>query len=464
MDASPVCLAAFVVYFGVSAWILSSFPRPRAVALVMLIAVLFLPEKVAFDAPAIPPLTKLSFPSVILWVALTFGGTKVPGSRLFRVWLVLSILTQLGTIFTNPDAMPIAPAIALPGLKLWDMVSSLASLLLNAGLPFEVARRTFRSEEDVIQFLEVVVELGIIYAFLMMVEMRLSPQLHTWVYGFHQHDFSQAMRGDGYRPLVFMTHGLATAMFCFSTVVCSVLLSKLGRRAYNISAKPISWFLGTILFMARSMGAAIYGVIALLLFWRAKPRTMARVASVLALIVILMPALRVLDWFPVEKLQKWAGDWNAERGRSLEFRFLNEDILLEKWSHRPWFGWGGYGRSHVFDETGRDITVTDGHWVIVLGEGGVLGFAVQFLLILRPVWIALKTIKGGVSNEAATVLAGLALIVSLSGVDLVPNGLFNHLPLFFGGVIAGFSEGLRAASAANRSVRPTVNQAMARAA
>lgn len=45
-----------------------------------------------------------------------------------------------------------------------------------------------------------------------------QPQLHTLVYGFHQHQFTQSIRL-GWRPTVFLQHGLAVnAWMAASTV------------------------------------------------------------------------------------------------------------------------------------------------------------------------------------------------------------------------------------------------------
>ena len=49
----------------------------------------------------------------------------------------------------------------------------------------------------------------------MLVEVRLSPQINTWIYGFFQHDFIQMMRYGGFRPIVFLPHGLWVAFFAY---------------------------------------------------------------------------------------------------------------------------------------------------------------------------------------------------------------------------------------------------------
>jgi hypothetical protein len=73
-----------------------------------------------------------------------------------------------------------------------------------------------------------------------------------------------------------------------------------------------------------------------------------------------------------------------ERGASLEFRIINEDMLLEKARERMVFGWGGWGRSRIYNEEGEDISVTDGYWIILFGTTGLAGLAGFFLIILLP--------------------------------------------------------------------------------
>jgi acetyl esterase/lipase len=39
------------------------------------------------------------------------------------------------------------------------------------------------------------------------------------------------------------------------------------------------------------------------------------------------------------------------------------------------FGWGEYNRSFLFDERGRPTTITDGHWIVIVGVIGMVGFS-----------------------------------------------------------------------------------------
>ena len=72
------------------------------------------------------------------------------------------------------------------------------------------------------------------------------------------------------------------------------------------------------------------------------------------------------------------------RTRSI-FQFENDDMLIAKAMQKPIFGWGGWGRNRVYDESGRDIAVTDGFWILVFGSNGYVGLMSMTLAMLLPV-------------------------------------------------------------------------------
>ena len=55
---------------------------------------------------------------------------------------------------------------------------------------------------------------------------ELVPFAGYWlgreIYGFNQHMFAQAVRESGYRPVVFMQHGLMVALFLVSGSIIGV--------------------------------------------------------------------------------------------------------------------------------------------------------------------------------------------------------------------------------------------------
>src|SRR5204863_66271 len=78
---------------------------------------------------------------------------------------------------------------------------------------------------------------GLIYSVLILWEVRMSPQLHATVYGAspRQADFAQAIRWGGYRPIVFMPHGLAVALFICNTVMAAFILARNRGKVFGLS-------------------------------------------------------------------------------------------------------------------------------------------------------------------------------------------------------------------------------------
>ncbi|MEQ8891231.1 MAG: hypothetical protein RID93_26505, partial [Sandaracinaceae bacterium] len=286
---------------------------------------------------------------------------------------------------------------------------------------------------------------------------RLSPQLHNWLYGFHQMDFSMTMRFGGYRPMIFMLTGLATAMFILSTALAAAARWRAGM------SKPwATLWLSLILLLCKSTGAIIYGVFVIpLVAWVKKPRMWLPVG--LALMVLFFPLLRGTDIFPTDTLVQWAHNISEERALSLWFRFDQEDQLLERARERMIFGWGTYSRNRVYHpETGEDLSITDGDWMIQFGTRGVVGFVGLYGLLVVAVIVAWRRLKRIPDRRERILLSALALISSLQTVDLLPNGLFHYLPFFFAGALAGLAEGLAQRADRERKRRRRERAAMGR--
>ena len=105
------------------------------------------------------------------------------------------------------------------------------------------------------------------------------------------------------------------------------------------------------------------------------------------------------------------------------------------------FGWGRYGRNRVYEsELGRDVSVTDGEWIITLGIFGLVGFLLQFGLLAIPVFRASTALKYVESAQDRVYLAALALILSINLVDLLPNSTLRPLTWLIAGALLGRAE------------------------
>src|SRR5262249_26869967 len=173
----------------------------------------------------------------------------------------------------------------------------------------------------------------------------------------------------------------------------------------------------------------------------AKPHLLVRVAAVLVIIVVAYPMLRATDLFPTKFMVDAISAMDTDRAASLKARFDQEDQLLERASKRIWFGWGRWGRSRVHDpETGQDVSVTDGHWIITMGTLGLIGFLAEFGLLVWPVFRAALALKFAESTHERIFLAALTIILAINIVDLLPNSSISPWTWLLAGALLGRAE------------------------
>ncbi|GGI33777.1 hypothetical protein GCM10010987_76070 [Bradyrhizobium guangdongense] len=323
----------------------------------------------------------------------------------------------------------------LPGTGLYDGISG-AEAAVIALVPFFLGWRFFGSASDAAHMIKGLVVAGLLYSILMLVEIRLSPQLHFWVYGYYPTDFQQEIRGSGYRPMVFTGHGLLAAIFLMTTVAASAAMSKARVSLWGVGAGKFNAYLGAILIMCKSAGSLMFGGVATALIWLTSPRMQVRAAALLVTFSLGYPLFRAFDLIPTNLIAELAGDLNNERGLSLATRFRNEDQLLSRAAEREMFGWGRYGRSRVYDpESGRDVTLADGKWVQTLGQFGLVGFLSEFGLLSLGIYRAMRAIRYCRDRRELIYLAALSLIVGLNVLDLLPNSTLRPWTWFLCGVV-----------------------------
>ena len=205
----------------------------------------------------------------------------------------------------------------------------------------------------------------------------------------------------------------------------------------SVPGGAVVGYLGILLVLCKTLGAILYSALALPLVLLTKPRTWVRVSLVIALILCAYPMLRNYDIIPVRRVVTQISSFNAERAGSFQFRVENEDRLLAKANQKPAFGWGTWGRNRVFKEdSGEDLTITDGAWILRYGMFGWFGYLGLFGLFAAAIFNARAGVKGPVTPPKI-VLGALTLMLAINLIDLVPNA--NLLPLTFllAGTIAG---------------------------
>jgi len=372
-------------------------------------------------------------------------------------WCLGPILTSVtnSLVYNDPVSryVPLSSSVMgrtislLDSSDLYDGFLRAIDVVLLWGVPYLLGRLYITDSQKIRELVIAVIAGTALYAPLCVVEMVASPQLHRWVYGYHQHDFLQSIRFDGYRPMVFMEHGLAVGFWMVAGALAATWLWTCGAWRYiTVRGQCVNglWLaipLCVVAILCKSTGALTLGVVgfaALAVSW-----TMHRP----------LPVFMLLCVFPLYTLVRTEGSWDArevveltndtvgaDRGQSLEFRLQNEELLVVKALERPLVGWGGWGRSRVHGQYGEATTVADGMWIITLGERGLIGLVTLGLLLLLPLIMLLVKHRSQLwvdSGSAATAIA--AVILGIYSIDCLLNAMVNPVYLLLGGAVMGLS-------------------------
>ena len=436
----PIVMFGWIpVVFG----IFTKFEPRRAVIVAFLSAWMFLPIA-QYPLPGLPDYTKMSATCMgIFMAAFVFDQKRI---LFFRpsmadmpvfLWCVCPLISSL----TN-------------GLGLYDGLATFLRYVFTWGFPYLVGRLYFSDLEGLRAFAIGMLWGGLVYVPLCLLENVLSPQLHRWVYGFHQNSFAQTFRWGGWRPMVFMNHGLMVGVWMVSAALICYWFWASGALK-KIGGIPIKWCLAALLItsvMARSTGALFLLLVGVCVIYIVKKLRTTLLVACLVIIPFVYVGTRATGIWDGYNLQAFiAENISYDRALSLWTRMENENILAEKAFQRPLFGWGGWGRNRVFDEEGNDISVTDGLWIIIFGQNGLVGLGMFMLFLLLPVvhfircypsaqWIHRRVAPGGV----------LAILLCLYMVDNLLNAMIN--PIF--AVIAGGLTGIRRESLSEDSFSP----------
>ncbi len=262
----------------------------------------------------------------------------------------------------------------------------------------------------------------------------MSPQLNRMVYGFFSHDWRQVLRGGGFRPMVFLQHGLWLAIFfCCSAIAIAGILRGCDATQRGKWYAALGW-IALVMVLSKSLGALIVAIalVPVVLFLRVHVQLL--IAAILAGTVLLYPVLRANDLIPTERIEMLAAKIDPNRAGSLGYRFDNEDILLEKAQEKRLFGWGIWGRARVFNEKGQDISTTDGYWVILLGEGGLVRYLAEYGLMAIPVILLYRRRR---EYDVGPATGALCLVLVANMVDTIPNAGLTPVTWLMAGALIG---------------------------
>lgn len=405
---------------------------------------LILPEAYGFDVPALPPYDKYIAIAVaaLLGVFMTRSknadqsdvvSVEPAFQRIQMGLLVLIVLVSpVMTMLTNPEALIDGPNVR-PGLTYRDVISR-AVYMLSFFTPLFLAWRVLVRPEHHRELLIAIVGLSVAYTFPVLFEWRMSPQLNIWIYGYFQHDWGQHLRGGGFRPIVFLQHGLVVGFLLMTATLSAFALSRDSALPRGVFILLGCWML-LVLFMSRNFGSTFLALSFAPLVLSLGRKMQVRVAMIIAVVFLSYPLMKYFHLSPEDPLFSLFDRLSPQRAASLGFRLRNEEALLARAMEKPLFGWGGWARSHIFNQWGRDMTIIDGTWIAVLGQRGWLGFFSYFGFIVMPIFFLGRAMR---RKPLSPAIAGMTLITGVNLVDLIPNSTMSPLGLMMLGSMAAF--------------------------
>ena len=399
-------------YVPLSLAIFAVLSPHRAGLVVIALGWMFLPIH-EINTRGLPDLTKSM--SVALAVAA--------GVLCFDLRRVLTLRLQWFDLATVAWLLVPACSSIVNNLGAYDAAAQVLTRCITWGVPYAFGRIYLNTPAALRDCLWVLFLSGVIYAPFALYEIRMSPQLHRIVYGSMQHQFLQTIRGGGFRPMVFMRHGLELSMWlCWTCVAGLALWRFLGvRRVLGIPvAVPCLGLLVTVL-LCKSLGAlALLGLTVVLMAPRAsrwlRLLVLAAIPSFLVLRVLSQGTLEQ-EFVDIVRL------WSDVRAQSIGYRFDNEALLLDNVQRSPIFGLGSHSFLQVADAwagTARDA-VPDSFWCLTLVTTGAVGLTSFLLATWLPAW------RGMATQDPPRALLACSLLVCMSLLDLLFNAFVTPL-------------------------------------
>jgi hypothetical protein len=411
------------------------------------------------------------------WLFLPVASYKFPGLPDYTKNMAVALAATLGIALFASDRLrslrfcrldvPMVAWCLLPAISslandhsVHDAISSVLVQSVEWGIPYLVGRVMFRDSAALDQLACALFVGGLLYVPLCLYEIRMSPQLNAIVYGFRQHSFLQHIRMGGYRPLVFMQHGLMVGLWMSIATIGGFALWWRGgsRRLAGMRAGWLLLLLFATTVLCKSMGAlTLLGLGAAAVFAvRAAGKRVVIWALVMAPVLFVFARL-ICNWQARELIDLLHQHY-PDRAESVEFRISSEQAFMPGIWHRPWFGWSAWD----FTPPSRDPDdplhlARDSFWLITSCCFGLVGVALFFWVHLAPIVAVLRKLplRDWTGRHGAGLCALVVAICMFVG-DCLFNAMINPVYTMALGGLTSFAVGLvtRPALAARPGHRP----------
>nr|WP_321465554.1 hypothetical protein [uncultured Desulfobulbus sp.] len=393
-----------------------------------------------FDLPGtLPPLTKNS----AIGIGLLLGG-RLSGQRSiadfhwsrYDLPMLIWCLCPLASSLSN-------------NLGLYDGLAGIWTNLSLWGIPY-LAGRVYINNSEKLRDLCVALAIGgLIYLPLCLFEIRMSPQLSRIVYGLFHYDFLQHKRYGGFRPIVFMQHGLMVALWMAITTTATFWLwrTKVISHLKGIPVSLCTIALITTTILCKSANGWITLTVGIGSYFLFRLSGSIKPFRWLILLIPCYMLLRITGGIEATAVEtQMSRVFDADRVSSLAIRLQQEDLFIDKMLLKPQFGWGNMGRA--WPRVGEDdegkfaIWMIDALWLIVVSTRGLVGLiSITAMMLIGP-WRSLSRLRQGVQSTDALsqpISLPLTLAVLLFMIDCLVNGMINPVYILVSGALLGWS-------------------------
>ena len=427
---------ALAVYVLIAAFIMIDRNNARGFSIAVFLGLLTLPQATDLELPGLLP---------------DLGKTEAIGLGIFLGTVVFHVDALLRFRPRPSDALLVLLLIGAAvtshtnELGIYDGLSAALSVVLDFVLLVFLARVHLSGPRALRTFLITLVWASVLYAPLALWEWRMSPQIHTTLYGYFQHRFIQFGRGGFYRPVVCFAHALRLArFFALAAFLAAFPLRRELARSGPLGNLVFLVPLGGLL-LSMSPGPYLLFMSFCGLYWGfMNYRRLLYLVPGLGIVYI---ALVLLGHNPLYGAVDIVAMVSQDRAQSLQYRLDALQEYREPMLEQPWFGQGGWGR-------GRTRRATDSTYLVETLRFGLVGSSLLFGWWLWTMHIGLRlsnrTRGTGFSPIAWAISVVTALCILASFID---NALASHVLLIACGLV-GVDGMMRASNWQGPSAQP----------
>jgi hypothetical protein len=405
------------------------FPIQKAILITVIGGFLFLPVQ-RFDYLPMIEFNKNIAIALSLLLGIIFSGKKNAANFRLKSIDIPIIVWCVVSPFLSIMANDLGP---------YNAVAAVIETSLIWGIYYIAGRIYFPDEKAMRLLIKGMIIGGLIYFPLVLFEVRMSPQLSNIVYGFFPHSFIQHIRYGGFRPIVFMDHGLVVALWMAATFVISIWLfgtkeiAKIGKIPMII----VVMLLLISVVLCKSANGWTYSTLGILSFLFYKKRKSKRIFKIIIFIIPIYIIIRISGILSADTILHFLSNiFDAERIDSLSWRLLEEELFGVKALQSPLLGWGWMNRAWPTNMVSGEniIQFIDSLYLIVFSIRGFLGIISLYSVLLLGPWKIMKT-----RNESVDAVI-LSIILIFYIIDSLLNGSVVPIYILIAGVLISVSE------------------------